>query len=116
MRDRHHILHSKQEWSLRPYARQLRGTPSLIPTLERDAHEALHRNCPPVPLLGQWALQGTVMRFTPSGDTFKDIDHLLSCIERATRGERFHPLERELAGLAIEAVDLQRPYLREGML
>lgn len=116
MRDGHHILHHRQEWSLRPYARQLRETPSLIPRIDRDAHESLHANCPPVPLLGHYALMGTVARFQPTGDTLRDISGLQSAMEQATRSSRFHPIERDLAGLAIEALDLQIPFIKEGLI
>lgn len=113
--NRHHILYHAKEWSLRPYAKSMRETPSLIPNMDRLVHEELHMNCPPVPLLGYYALEKTRSNFNPTGNTLDDMDGLMSAMEKSTRWERFHPLERELAGLAIEAIELQRPWVKEGM-
>lgn len=101
---------------MKPYATKLRGIPSLIPTIDREVHEELHRECPPVPLLGAHALRGVLNRFTPTNDVLRDMDGLMSAIEQSTRDYRFHPIERELAGLAIEAIDLQRPYIIDGIV
>lgn len=116
MRDRHHILNSRVEWTLRPHAAKLRGTPSLIPTLDREVHEELHRECPPVPLLGAYALRGTLERFVPTHDVLRDMDGLMEAIERSSRHRMVHPIERDLAGLAIEAIDMQRPYIIDGII
>lgn len=116
MRDRHHLLNPRMEWSLRPQAAKLRGTPSLIPRIDREIHEEIHRECPPVPLLGVYALRGTLERFVPTHDTLKDMDNLMSAIESSSRHRMVHPIERDLAGLAIEAIDMQRPYIMDGII
>lgn len=115
-RDRHHILNPRLEWSLRPAARRLRGMPALIPRIDREAHEALHEHCPPVPLLGVYALMGTLERFEPTGYVPDDMDLLMQSIEKATRHRKVFALERDLAGLAIEAIELQRPYIIQGLV
>lgn len=53
--------------------------------------------------------------FKPTGDTFRDIEGLMWAFEDTGRRPKAHPIERELADLAIEAVDLQRPFIREGL-
>ena len=111
-KDGHHILHHKQVWSLRPQARQLRETPSLIPRIDRDTHEAIHASCPPIPLLGYQALSRTLSRFDPTQDTLQTMGRLQSAIEYSVRHPKAHPIEKELAQLAIMAIDLQKPYLR----
>lgn len=116
MRDRHHIINPRAEWTLRPAGREIRNTQSLIPRIDREIHEAIHDECPPVPLLCYNALKLTVQKFEPVHNTLKDMDNLMSAIEQATRHPRTHPIERDLAGLAIEAIDLQRPYIMEGLI
>lgn len=110
-RDGHHVLHSKLEWSLRPEARALRETPSLIPRLDRRVHDEIHQECPPVPLLGHYALARTVRTFEPTGHTMTDIDRLMKAIETSSDHPKAHDLERDLALLAVQAIDLQRPFI-----
>jgi hypothetical protein len=114
--DRHHILHYRQEWTLRPGAEKLRESRPLVPTLPREVHNEIHANCPPVPLLGYHALARTVKLYRPlMGDTLGSMDNLMFAIEEAADHPRSHPIERDLAELAIQAVDLQRPYIKEGL-
>lgn len=116
MMSKHHILHERASWSARPEFKQLRGTPSLIPRIDRDVHDALHAHCPAVPILGSHAMRRVNMLFEPTGDTFEDIDGLSRAFDKATKHPRAHQLERDLAGLAIETMRLQIPYIREGRL
>lgn len=114
--DRHHILHHKQEWTLREKAELLRESPPLIPSIPREVHNEIHANCPPVPLLGYHALARTLSSYVPLwGDTLGSMDNLMFAMEEAQSHPRAHAIERDLAELAIQAVDLQRPYIREGL-
>lgn len=111
--DRHHILHNRQEWTLRPDAKKLRNTESLVPLITRETHVAIHRHCPPVPLLGFHALRRTLKYFEPDDDTLGTVDRLMQSIEIAVNDPRTHPIEKQLAQLAVWAIDLQRPFLRD---
>lgn len=115
--DKHHVLHYRQEWTLRPNAERLRESPPLIPEIPREIHNEIHANTPAVPLLGHHALLHTAKFYRPIPyDTLGSMDNLMFAMEEAARHERAHPIERDLAELAIQAVDLQRPYIREGLL
>lgn len=112
--DAHHILHHRQEWTLRREAESLRESPPLVPRMNREAHNELHRDVPPVPLLGHYALLRTVRSYEPAyGDTMTSVDNLMFAIEEATRSPKAHQIEKDIAWLAINAIDLQRPYLRD---
>ncbi len=115
MMSRHHILHERFAWTARGEAKRLRDTQSLIPRIDRELHDELHLACPHVPLLGSHALQAVNHIFEPTGNTMDDMDGLMSAIERASRHPRAHMIERDLAGLAIEAIDLQRPFIKKGL-
>lgn len=116
MRDRDHLLSTARQWNGEPLGRRLRQNPSLIFDVDREIHELKHRECPPVPLLGHHALLGTLNRYNATYDPTKDIDGLCLAIDRATKGDRFHQIERDLAGLAIEAIQVQKPYIYEGII
>lgn len=115
-RDRHHILNNRVEWTARPESARLRETPILVPTLDRTVHEHLHRYTTPVPPLGVYALQRVVRDFVPTNDVFQSIDNLMTSIEGAANHPKAHELERELAYIAIDAIDLQRPFIKEGLI
>ena len=105
------MLHSRQEWTLRPAAAALRESPRLIPLIDRDVHDEIHRITPTVPLLSYHVLQNTVARFEPQCTTVETIDNLMMSIDRAAGHFRAHRLERALAAIAIETLDLQRGVL-----
>lgn len=112
-RDRHHVVFGRQEWSGRPESKAIRSTPSLLVTMDREAHNELHRDCPAVPLLGYHALRRVLNTFEPQRDTMRTIESLMSSIEQAADDPRSHIVERRLAELAVWSIDLQRPYVQE---
>lgn len=112
----HHVLHEAWAWDSFKAAKQLRDVRSLIPRIPRDIHTDLHEACPHVPILGAHALLGVQRHFEPTGFVLDDMDGLMSAIEKASRNPRAHMLERDLAGLAIEAIELQRPFIKEGLI
>lgn len=112
-KDKHHIVHYGLEWSLRPQAKQIRETPSLIPETPRDFHDYIHESVPAIPLLGYHALLHTLSRFEPTNDTIQTLDSLMTAIEYAEHHPKAHDIERDLARLAINALDLQRPFILE---
>ena len=113
----HHILHYAAEWKLRKQAEGIRENRWLIPPMYSDVHTELHRDCPPVPLLGYHALQRMEKIFEPMpGDYDRTLDQLLFAIEEANEHPRSHQIEKDLGVLAIQAVELQRPYIQEGLV
>jgi len=112
MNSRHHILFERTAWMSRPDAARVRSARSLIPIIDRVDHDVLHEHCPPVPLLGAYALRSIAQDFVPQDDTFKTIDALLAAIHAASLHPRAHQLERRLADVAIESIELQRNFLK----
>lgn len=115
MMSRHHVLHEATAWNSRPDAAKLRGEPTLIPRIDREAHDELHMQCPHVPLLGSYALRSVASLFRPGRDTLDSIDLLLLAIEGGTRHPRAHLIERQLAELSIHAIESQVPILKDAL-
>lgn len=112
-KDSHHVLHNKQEWSLRPDAKALREHPSLLVRLDRSEHNEIHRECPAVPLLGYHALQRTLSFYEPGHNTIQSVDNLMKAMEHAANHPKAHIIEKHLAELAIWSIDLQKPFIAE---
>jgi hypothetical protein len=110
---KHHLMFPRQEWALRPEGESIRNTPSLIATISRGDHDYMHEEVPLVPLLGYHTLRSLPHIWEPSGNTYQDIDGLCLAIEEATDHPRSHRMEKDLGGLAIEAMMLQKQILKE---
>jgi hypothetical protein len=87
----------------------------MIAILDEDTHDELHRNCPPVPPLDIFTAQRTRNLYIPDPNPLKAIQSLCMAIEGAMKSPKSHYIEREVAKLTIEAVQLQLPYIRYGM-
>lgn len=112
MKDNHHLLNPRVEWTARPQSTRLREMYTF--SLDRQVHEELHRNTPQVPLIGYYALVRTLRDVNPTKDPLHDIDDLTRAIEQSTKHYRTHPIERELGMLAVEAIQLQKPFILGG--
>ena len=114
--DAHHILFNRVEWSQRPSALALRLTPDLIPRLDRGVHNALHRACPAVPLIGHVALERVASSFRGGSDIFSSIDRLMLSIEQAGKRPKVHDIDAELCRLAAYSISLQIPFIQDGLV
>lgn len=117
--DRHHILFCRSIWALKPEGRLIRQTPALIPWMDREAHEELHLNTPDVPLIGYNALilvSKEMRRWQDCDNTFRTVNFLKRAIEDAAGCRSRHQIEKDLAGLAIAAIEAQEPFIRSGIV
>lgn len=108
MIDRHHVLNTKNHWSSIKEAKQLRD--SYVYRIDREVHNDIHKYCPPVPLLGYYALRGVLRNINPTGEPLQDLDELCSAIDLTNKHPKAHPIERDLGALSIEAIRLQIPF------
>lgn len=70
-----------------------------------------------MPLLGIHSLHLVVNRFKVTGDSpIKDIELLQSIIEQTKKQPQAHAIERDLVDLAVWALDLQKPFIKEGRI
>jgi len=110
--DRHHIMFPAQEWSLRPEAKKIRSTPALIPKIDREDHNEIHRHVPFVPMLGYYALRRVASDFYPQRTTLATIDELLFSMESAKGHPKSHPIETAQIELSMQALEAERDLLR----
>jgi hypothetical protein len=112
--DRHHVLFNKREWESRPQYKELRSDSGLIIPMDRDAHNELHRNVGHVPVLGYYGILAVQREFYRGRTHLDTLDNLLFALEGASENDRLTELDKRLAGIALEAVELQKPYIVEG--
>lgn len=112
MMDKHHLLHTRSDWTSNKTAKRLRDTPQLVPRIDRELHNEIHRLAPAVPLLGYHALYRVYRDFEPTSTAWGSAESLMRTIEQASQHPRSHPIESNLAELAVQSIDIQRLILK----
>lgn len=112
-RDRHHIIFEKALWNSRPDSKRIRDTPSLIVRMDREDHNEIHRNCPPIPILGYYGIMRTLSTFEEGKNPLVTMESLMSSFENAGKNPKAHEIDRRLAELAAWSLDLQRPFIAD---
>lgn len=114
--DKHHVLFNKREWESRPQYRELRQNSGLIIPIDRDVHNELHRNVSQVPILGYYGILAVQREFYCGRTHLDTVDNLLFALEKASNNDRLSGLDKSLASIALQAVDLQRPFILDGLI
>ena len=114
--NRHHILHYNEYWRANKDNNKLRSKQGLIAPIEVAVHRELHRECPAPPPLDVFTAQRVNRLYVPHPNPLQGIDNFRFAVEQAIRDPRSHDIERQVGMLAIEAVTLQLPFIREGLV
>ncbi len=116
--DKHHLLHYGREWTANKPSRALRNTPELIFPMYKEPHIALHAHLlGGVPTLGYMLAEHVEHAFEPvSGDRFRSVDSLLFALDSVTKHFKGQHVAQRLLSLVSLAVELQRPYIMQGMV
>jgi hypothetical protein len=115
--NRHHILFPRRLHDAHPDTKELRRNHLLIPNMAVLGHAALHNEIAIVPPLDRFTAGRVLRDFYPVRDNhIKTIEEFMRSIEEATR----HPKAREVeilnAQVAIHAIEMQIPYIREYLI
>ena len=105
----HHTMFERVAWQSSNEALRLRN--SIITPMPIGLHQELHRECPPVPLLDHLSVVKAERAYRPGNDTITSIDRLIGAIETTTK--RGHVVSQEVGYLAMEALELQIPFIQE---
>lgn len=113
---RHHLNYSRTDWESSPNARLIRCNPLLIVRMDEEVHHAMHDECPPVPLLDIYTLRYVANNLRPSKDVLSTLDKECLLIEQAGKNKRSHEIQRKLGELTIAALQIQKPWVKQGMI
>ncbi len=115
--NRHHILFPRKLHEAHPDTRSLRRQPLLIPNLAILGHVALHNEIGMVPPLDRFTAGRVLNDFYPVRDRhLETIDELMLSIGRAARHYQTGNIERINAEVAIQAIELQIPFIKEYLI
>lgn len=114
--ERHHLMFTRSSFNSSVEGKRLRENESLIPDIDAEAHNLLHRNCHPVPLMGFHALRRVNKLYIPDyDDPLKSIDNVCEAFEEAVKTPQSHGIERELSRLAVWSLEEQKQYVKYGL-
>lgn len=116
MENKHHILHERAAWTANKDNLKLRNSLGLVATMDIYAHRELHRQCPSVPPLSTYLASLARMGYMPHPDPMRAMDNFMFAVQEASKHPRTHRIDRSLAQLTIGAVELQRPFVRDGLV
>lgn len=88
----------------------------MIALMDIQTHDELHLACPAPPPLDIYMSQHVLSMYHPNQDPFKAIDSFRLAVDEAIKHPRTRDIERSIGLLAIEAVTMQIPYLKEGLI
>lgn len=97
---------------------ELRGDARLIVPMDCSIHEELHQAIELVPAMDTYLAQRALVLYREYGDRgfLRNLDNYQRCIEEAILHPKVSPLQRGVGELAVYAMELQRPYIKAGMV
>lgn len=111
----HHLFFDRKSWGLRPDGQRIRESRPFMVRMDNSVHDELHRVCPPVPVPDYFALQRISRSTNFNLPTLEAVDSLRFATEEAIRHPRAHDIEKALAGLMLDAIDVQMPFVRDSL-
>lgn len=84
--------------------------------MDSEVHRELHREVPLVPLLGYYGVMAVEREFSKGRDYLGTVDNLMSALDKTSHNERLSRIERSLSSLALESVEMQRPFIEDGLI
>ena len=115
--ERHHVGFNKSAWIATRALRAIREDPRVIVPLHPDTHLELHQSVSHVPPLHYHTAGRALRNFSEyDNDTYlHNVENLQFSIEEAVRHPKADRLERDIAELAIYALELQKPFIDESL-
>lgn len=115
--EKHHILFTRETQCSQKATKALRVSRWLIPLIEHDPHKDLHRAIATVPVMDHFMAERVLANFSPVRNNYlATMDDLMFCIEDAMQHPRVNIIERGIGELVIAAIDMQKPYIKEGLI
>ena len=113
----HHVLFPKALHNVQEPTKQLRRNQWLIPPVEYEPHERLHRAVGIVAVMDYITANKVLKLYEPyPGDYIRSIEMLMFTMEAVAKSPRVPAIETGIVELAIAGIDAQLPFIREGLI
>ena len=112
----HHVLFNRNAWESNPATKALRNCRWLIPPLQSEIEKQIHKEVAVVPLLDPVSAFHVRSDFRPvEGDFVGSMYSFITTVEKTLKHPKTSVLQRTLGSLTAQAVELQIPYVKEGL-
>ena len=113
MRNKHHVLFPKAIHESTKYGNELRNLPHMVPVMDVDIHQDLHKNIAMVPPLNYYIGNRVLylMRGSDANNSVDAIHDYMSAVDEAIRHPKAGDLEKRLGGLVIDTMQEQIPFI-----
>lgn len=88
----------------------------LVARIGAGVHRELHQAVPGVPVLDIFSQQRVANLYIPTDNVLENMEAYMYAVEEAMSSPKSHSIERQVASLVIHAIDLQRPFIKDGMI
>jgi len=113
----HHVVFTGATQNSQPATAEIRSNKWLRPPLQWIAHRAIHEVVATVPVLDHYTADRTLRLFEPKpNDYIGTVYNLMFAIEEAIQHPKTQIIERGLGELAIAALEIQIPYIKDGLI
>lgn len=113
----HHVLFERELWSASSTGRKLRGQPGLRIPMRRDVEDQLHKEiaCVPVP---NDALGRSILHYYHDNplDHIDSLYNFIHATQEAMTRPNVRRVEFELGSLIIQSIEMQMPFIKEGII
>ena len=115
--DRHHPYFQRKEQSRSRIGRSIVNAKSFPILMDYGIHHhELHPNCEKMPIFERPTLEVVAAYFNPVENPIETIDILMRAFSKAEKSERIKYSQKILAGIAIENLAKQIPYIKYGRI
>lgn len=115
--ERHHIIYTEKVQNATKETKALRCARWLIPRIEHDPHAEIHKAVSIVPVLDYHMARRVLKEFYQvPNDYMATMDNLLFAVEEAMHNPKAGEIERGLGKLFIASIELQKPFIKEGLI
>ena len=112
----HHVLFNRAAWDSHEATRSMRNERWMIPPLEGHVEQRIHAEIAIVPLLDPTTAIHVRQNFEPvEGNHVETMYNFIRSVEAALKHPKASALQRTLGALTAQAVELQIPYVEEGL-
>jgi hypothetical protein len=115
--NQHHVLFDRAAWRSSDARKDMRENRWLIVPLWVEAHKELHKAVEIVPVLDYHTIARVRRDYEPTpGNFVRSIEDFCLEIDAALEHPRTSQLQRDVGALAIHAIELQLPFIEEGLV
>jgi len=114
----HHVLHHRNLWTGNLDNKWLREKSGLIVPMDIATHDELHENTCGVPPLDIFTARrvSSIMQRRLGSNAIRNTENFMQAVTEAGKHPKSHEIERQLGELVVQAVELQMPYLKSGIV